>query len=216
MDAASLESALRDRLQGRLLLDHPFYRRWTEGGVSVEELRDYAAQYRHFEAMVPAQLRAVASSATDDKLRAQALRNLDDEAGIAPTHLDLFERFAHALDAPAHAEPSPAMAHLLDTCAAAAHRDAASGFAALLAYEIQAPDVAASKAEGLRAHGILDGDALDFWTVHAELDRDHAQWAIDALAASTAPADGVVAAAGAAADAWWAFLDERESLAAAH
>lgn len=215
MDAATLESALRDRLQGRWLLDHPFYRRWSEGRVGVDELRDYAAQYRHFEAMVPTQLRAVADSATSPALRDQALRNLDDEAGTAPTHLDLFERFAQALDAPAQTEPSPAMARLLDTCSAAARRDAASGFAALLAYEVQAPDVAASKAEGLRAHGILDDEALDFWTVHAELDRDHAQWALDALASSGAPAAGVVAAAGEAADAWWAFLDERESLAPA-
>jgi pyrroloquinoline quinone (PQQ) biosynthesis protein C len=212
MDAATLETAVRARLRDRMLLDHPFYRRWSEGGVGVEELRAYAAQYRHFEAMLPAHLESVAAAAEHPALRAQALRNLADEAGAAPTHLDLFERFARAIDAPAHAEPSPAMAHLLDTCRDAARRGAAPGFAALLAYEIQAPGVASSKAAGLREHASLDGDALDFWDVHARIDSDHASWAVQALAGSGANRDGVVHAAGAAADAWWSFLDEREAL----
>jgi pyrroloquinoline-quinone synthase len=212
MDAATLETAVRARLRDRMLLDHPFYRRWSAGGVGVEELRGYAAQYRHFEAMVPAHLEAVATAAGHPALREQALRNLADEAGAPPTHLDLFERFAEALDAPAQADPSPAMAQLLDTCRDAARRGAAPGFAALLAYEIQAPAVARSKADGLREHASLDGDALDFWNVHARLDSDHADWALQALAEADANTDDVVDAAGAAADAWWSFLDEREAL----
>jgi len=211
MDALTLETAVRARLRGRWLLDHPFYRRWTEGRVSVEELRAYAAQYRHFEAMLPAHLRGVAAAApADSALREQALRNLDDEL----THLDLFDGFAAALDAPGETAPSPAMRRLLDTYASASAQGPADGFAALLAYELQAPEVAASKAGGLREHGILDGDALRFWDLHATLDRDHAQWALDALAACDADADSVAAAAGAAADAWWSFLDEREALRA--
>jgi len=215
MDAATLETAVRARLRDRMLLDHPFYRRWSEGGVGADELRAYAAQYRHFEAMLPAHLEAVAATAGHPALRDQALRNLADEAGASPTHLDLFERFASAIDAPAHTDPSPAMERLLDTCRDAARRGAAPGFAALLAYEIQAPAVASSKAAGLRDHAGLDGEALDFWNVHARLDSDHAAWALDALAESGAAQDDVVDAAGAAADAWWAFLDEREALNAA-
>lgn len=214
MDAERLTTALRARLRDRLLLDHPFYRRWTAGEVSVEELRDYAAQYRHFEAMLPAHLAAVAATAEHPALREQALRNLGDEAGAAPTHLQLFEEFAAALGAPAQAQPSPAMAHLLDTYSAAAGAGAVAGFAALLAYETQAPGVAASKAAGLRDHGILDGEALRFWDLHATLDVAHAQWAVDALARSDADETAVVDAAGAAAEAWWSFLDEREALRA--
>jgi pyrroloquinoline quinone (PQQ) biosynthesis protein C len=216
MDAATLETAVRTRLRGRWLLDHPFYRRWADGGVSVEELRAYAAQYRHFEALVPAHLTSIATAAEHPALRDQALRNLADEAGTAPTHLELFDRFATALGTPAAGEPSPAMSRLLDTYADAAASGAASAFAAMLAYEIQAPAVAASKAEGLRRHGILAGDALDFWTVHADIDGDHASWALTALADSDATEPEVVASAGAAADAWWAFLDEREAAAPIH
>jgi len=214
MRPEQIEAALRARLRGRWLLDHPFYRRWTAGEVSIEELRAYAAQYRHFEAMVPSHLRAVARSADQPALREQALRNLDDEAGTTPTHLELFERFASAIGAPAHAEPSAAMTRLLDTYRATTRAGAAAGFAALLAYELQAPEVSATKAEGLRCHHNLDGDALGFWDVHASLDAEHAGWALDALARSDAAVATVVAAAGAAADAWWAFLDEREAVRA--
>jgi pyrroloquinoline-quinone synthase len=214
MDAVTLETAVRARLRGRWLLDHPFYRRWTEGRVSVDELRAYAAQYRHFEAMIPQHLHAVASAAQHPALREQALRNLHDEAGVAPTHLELFDAFAAALDAPAQVAPSSAMQRLVETYADACAAGAAPGFAALLAYELQAPAVAASKASGLREHGILDGDALRFWDLHATLDADHATWAAEALAACDADAQTIVDAAGAAADAWWAFLDEREALRA--
>ena len=207
MDAATLETMVRARLRDRMLLDHPFYRRWSEGGVGAGELRDYAAQYRHFEAMLPSHLQRVAAAAHDTTLRDTALRNLADEA----THLELFDGFAGALDAPRDAAPSPAMAQLLTAYRTAAEDGAAQGFAALLAYELQAPAVAQSKAEGLRDHGILDGEALDFWTVHARVDGDHAQWALQALAQGGDDA-AVVEAAGSAADAWWAFLDEREAL----
>lgn len=211
MDAPRLDAVLQDRLAGRRLLDHPFYQRWSRGEVSVAELRAYAAQYRHFEAALPSHLRAVAAAATCDALREQALHNLADEA----THLQLFDAFAAALGDARPAAPSPAMARLLDVYAAARARSAAEGFAALLAYEAQSPDVAASKAQGLRDHGILDGDdALRFWDLHAHLDREHAQWALDALERSGADPQRVGAAVEAAAAAWWAFLDEREAMRA--
>jgi len=211
MDAPRLDAVLQDRLAGRRLLDHPFYRRWSRGEVSVAELRAYAAQYRHFEAALPVHLRAVAGAAGTAALREQALRNLDDEA----THLQLFDDFAAALGEAQPAEPSPAMRRLLDVYAAARSRSAEEGLAALLAYEAQSPDVAASKAQGLRDHGILDGeDALRFWDLHAALDVEHAQWSLGALQESGADARAFGDAVELAAAAWWSFLDEREALRA--
>jgi len=207
MDADRLDAVLQARLDGRRLLDHPFYRRWSRGEVSVEELRAYAAQYRHFEAALPSHLEAVAA---DEALRDVALRNLDDEQ----THLQLFDAFAAALGEPQPAAPSPAMQSLLDVYQQAGARNAAEGFAALLAYEAQSPDVAASKAAGLREHGILDGEGLAFWDLHATLDRDHAGWALDALSECGASEAELGDSIEAAASAWWAFLDEREALRA--
>ena len=205
-----LADALDTALRAYRLLDHPFYRRWSEGGVSPGELRDYAAQYRHFEAMLPSHLAAVA--ATPGPVREAALTNLADEAGGPVTHVQLFEQFAGALGAPV-ATPSGAMSALMDVYSACVADGPVPGFAAVLAYERQAAEVSASKAAGLREHHILDDDhALAFWDVHAGVDADHASWALNALADAAGDADEVVAPAARAARAWWAFLDEREAL----
>ena len=44
---------INDTIADRLLLDHPFYKRWEEGSLDFAELAPYAEQYRHFEAQLP-------------------------------------------------------------------------------------------------------------------------------------------------------------------
>ena len=73
------------------------------------------------------------------------------------------------------------------------------------------PELAAAKSAALRAQLGLDRETVAFWDVHAGLDGDHAGWAIEALASTGASAQAVGDAAGAAAAAWWDFLDEREA-----
>jgi pyrroloquinoline-quinone synthase len=213
MDAERITRALERALEGRRLLDHPFYQRWSAGALSREGLSAYAAQYRHFEASLPEWLRTIAATATEPELREQALRNLEDEAGALPTHVDLFERFAAALGAP-RTGPTPAMAALLKTYRDATVRGAADGFAAVLAYEAQAPAVAETKAAGLRLRDTVPESAIAFWDLHATVDVDHAQWAVQALARTAADDESLTAAMREAAAAWWAFLDEREAMAA--
>ncbi|MHB8717407.1 MAG: iron-containing redox enzyme family protein [Candidatus Dormibacteria bacterium] len=209
MDRDHLAEALDGALAGYRLLDHPFYRRWNEGGVSLGELRDYAAQYRHFEAMLPAHLAAL--STAPGPVGEQALANLADETTHPVTHLELFDRFGSAVGAVA-TPPSPAMDSLLTTYADCREEGAVAGFAAVLAYEYQAAAVAATKAAGLRRHHRhIDDDALAFWDVHAAVDTDHASWALDALAHDVSEAAAVVEPATRAARAWWGFLNEREA-----
>jgi pyrroloquinoline-quinone synthase len=197
-------------LDGLHLSTHPFYERWNAGDVSIAELRAYAAQYRHFERALPALLARAAARAESGAVREQAERNLADEAG----HPALFERFARSVDA-ADEAPSEAMARLLAAYESASSAGAAQALAALWAYEAQAPVVARLKADALRAHYGLDGDAVAFWDVHAEMDVAHAAWGREAIEASGADDESVHACARAAAKAWWAFLDEREALAPA-
>ncbi|MHB1846415.1 MAG: TenA family transcriptional regulator [Deltaproteobacteria bacterium] len=212
MDRQTLHDALRQMLEGRRLLAHPFYRRWTAGEVSREELSHYAAQYRHFERGIPPLLQGIAERASAPGLRGQALQNLRDETGPGPSHLELFEEFAGALGASAEAEPSPAMARLLEVYRAALEAGPAAGFAALWAYEAQSPEVSAEKARGLRDCYGLPEAALTFWETHATLDVDHARWAVDAVADAVATPDEASHWAHESASAWWGFLDEREAL----
>ena len=54
-----LTAAVASSLEGRMLLTHPFYRRWEAGELTSQELAEYAVHYRAFEAVLPAVLAAV-------------------------------------------------------------------------------------------------------------------------------------------------------------
>jgi pyrroloquinoline quinone (PQQ) biosynthesis protein C len=79
-------------------------------------------------------------------------------------------------------------------------------------YELQAAEVAQTKAEGLRRFYGLADDGIEFWDVHATMDKIHGAWMLDA--ASVLDTDAVLSGVDASAEAWWKFLDERESAVA--
>ena len=84
------------------------------------------------------------------------------------------------------------------------------GLAGFLAYQCQAAAVARSKADGLRRHYGLDEHAISFWEHHAEVDVRHTDWAVSTLSEISGTTQGLGTSLRQAADAWWAFLDERE------
>lgn len=210
MTTTDLDRAVTAALEDRRLLAHPFYRRWELGEVSVTELAAYAAQYRHFEAGLPSFLAGLADDLPAGPARDLVTANLRDELGDPVAHLELFEGFAAAVGAPA-CEPSPAMSALLDTYGELRAEGPAAALAGFLAYESQAPDVAASKARGLRRHYGVGDDGVAFWEHHAEVDARHGAWTAAALEATADDPSAVTTAARRAADAWWTFLDEREA-----
>ena len=212
---SEVDAVLAEVLRERRLLDHPFYRRWEAGQVTMAELAGYAAQYRHFEAAVPSFLARLEDLVPAGPARELVAANRADELGDPVPHLELFDRFAAAVDA--GLEPaSPATAALLATYDDLLDEGGAAGLAGFLAYECQAAEVAASKASGLRRHYGLDDEAVSFWEHHAAVDARHGRWLEEALGqAATDGPDSVLAAARRGADAWWAFLDEREAAASA-
>jgi pyrroloquinoline quinone (PQQ) biosynthesis protein C len=207
--------ALASALRGRELLGHPFYLRWQAGELAPSELAEYAVHYRAFEAALPVVLAAVV-----DRLRAEGEveaaatvgQNLDDELGRPEPHLALFDRFAGAL-APSSIStvPGPAAQALVATYADLVADGPVAALAGLAAYETQASAIAATKGDGLRRWYGMDSAGTEFWDVHAGMEADHGEWALDALALLGADAEEVNEAALRGADAWWAFLDEREA-----
>jgi pyrroloquinoline-quinone synthase len=208
-----IDAILVEVLRDRRLLAHPFYRRWEAGTLERAELAAYATQYRHFEAALPDVLAQVVARVDDPTARRLVQANLDDERGVPAPHLELFEGFAEAVGAPTGADATPATAALVGLYTSVADESPVTALAALAAYEIQASEIAASKADGLRArYGVTDAGTR-FWDVHSAADEAHGDWIVEALAAVAADPDEVRAGAGAAAAAWWAFLDEREAAA---
>ena len=163
------------------LLKHPFYTAWTEGTLSMEALRGYAAQYYKHVASFPRYLSAIHSQTPDIETRQYLLENLIDEERGAENHPELWLRFAEGIgttrDAVRGAAPLPET-----TACDATYREITSargpiaGLAALYAYESMVPSVAKSKIEGLKLHyGIDDGETLRFFDVHLEVDEWHAE-----------------------------------------
>jgi pyrroloquinoline-quinone synthase len=206
-----IDAVLVEVLRDRRLLAHPFYRRWEAGTLERAELGAYAAQYRHFEAALPGVLENVLSRIGDPTARRLVQANLDDERGVPAPHLDLFEEFAQAVGAPAGSEATTATAALVGLYESVAEGSPVAALAALAAYEVQASEIAVSKADGLRARYGVPAAGTRFWDVHGDADEAHGDWMVEALGALAVDSDEVRRAADAAASAWWAFLDEREA-----
>jgi pyrroloquinoline-quinone synthase len=215
MHTESIHDALGDALAGRQLLTHPFYRRWEGGTLADGELAACAEQYRHLEQALPATLEAIAAALPAGVARTLVEANLADELGAPAPHVELFESFAQAAGAASNTQATPDTAALLAAVRAAATTDPIAALAMVAAYEVQAADIAASKAQGLRQHYGMNADGTRFWDVHATQEVAHADWSVEALADLGADPAVVLAAAKVAADGWWEFLSERDAMAGA-
>jgi len=206
-----ISATIQQSLQGRLLLTHPFYRRWEAGGLATLELARYAEQYRYFEVYLPEFLRRLAARLDEGIAKDAIEANLKDEVA-EPSHLQLFDQFATAYGA-GSSECSPAMSALLAAYRRALDEGGPTAVAALAAYEVQSGDIAQSKHDGLRTHYGASPSALEFWFLHGAVEEDHAAWTLDGLASLNPTVDEVVRGVRPIADSWWEFLNERESLA---
>jgi pyrroloquinoline-quinone synthase len=212
-----LTGAVARAVANRELLEHPFYLRWQAGELALGEIADYAVQYRVFEAALPGILQSIEEgfrASGWNRAAEMVARNLQDELGSPRSHLDLFDQFSGSLPAPESLEIGPAAVNLVATYEALADEGPELALAALAAYETQAAPIASTKSAGLRQWYGVDSAGTEFWDVHAEMEADHGAWAIESLGATATDAPRVGAAARRGADAWWAFLDERELHAA--
>jgi pyrroloquinoline-quinone synthase len=200
----------------RSLLKHPFYQAWNAGTLPLESLRDYAKQYFHFEAAFPTFLSSIHARMEPGAARQAVLENLWDEEHGAQNHLALWLSFCESLgldEAEVRAsEPSAETRELVDGFrTACAEGSVAEGLATLYAYESQAPHVAETKINGLRAfYGFEDPKGYEFFSVHRDIDVYHSQAERDVIvaAATTSQARaGLEEATRAAAGRLWRFLD---------
>jgi pyrroloquinoline quinone (PQQ) biosynthesis protein C len=211
MPTGSFTAGFDRALVGRRLLDHPYYRSWQEGSLTMDDLRAYAHQYRHIEAVLPEVLAGAADATIDEHARALIEKNLADELSSPAPHVELFDRFAAAVGVEKSLEATPATSGLVGVYRQAASDGAVAVLAAIAAYETQAPEIASTKAEALRCHHGLAGSETEFWDIHARMELDHASWTFDALQSLAADQQQVEVWAERSAAAWWAFLDERDA-----
>jgi pyrroloquinoline-quinone synthase len=198
------------------MLKHPFYVAWSEGKLSQPVLAEYVKQYYAHVRAFPTYVSAVHSHCEDLQIRQELLENLIEEERGEENHPELWMRFAEALgvaredvrDAKLLPSTADSVARLKSLTASEDYRD---GLAALYAYELQIPEVARTKREGLKDFYGIEGErAVSFFRVHEIIDVLHQQVEKQILTEKCANADQqrrAVEAAKESAKALWSFLD---------
>ena len=195
------------------LLCHPFYKAWSEGKLTREDLCEYSQDYFHHVEAFPGYLAAFACRQEDGPVRRAVLANLAEEEG----HSDLWLDFAEGMGA-GRAPRQP----IIEVSRLVAHFDRvateaapAEALAAFYAYESQVPRVAQEKARGLKEMYGADDKTRGYFTLHATADVYHSNVWKNQLGKQVEMnpevAENALNAAEAAAKALWNALDGIEA-----
>ena len=213
----NLRAQLDETIRRYDLLTHPFYQAWSKGELPRERLQRYAGQYYHHVLAFPTYVSAVHSRSGEDLVSRRALlENLIEEERGEHNHAALWLQFADGIGVPASevvaGAPEAATRTLIDTFRSLTREELAAGAAALYAYESQVPRVAAAKIDGLiKYFGVSDPKALEFFSVHKELDRWHSDTTAEIVERNTTEPEVALQAAAEAAKALWGFLDSMQN-----
>lgn len=191
------------------LLQHSFYQRWTQGTLTIDELRSYSDQYRHLVVALPGWLSAAAQS---HPTRAAQLRS---HAREETAHVGLWDDFRRAIGTSGGgAEPNQATSKLIATADALASQGL--GTAVAWALEAQAPEVSRAKAEGLATHYGFDATSgAAYFELHSRMDVAHSRELESAIEELPEELETQAAgAAGAVLSGLWEVLTAAERVAA--
>lgn len=168
------------------LLCHPFYKTWSAGELTRDDLREYAQDYYHHVEAFPGYLAALGVRLDESELRRIVLANMADEKGLtdrsgeeSKAHSELWLDFAESMGARRDLNghiPVPEIKELTTFF----HHVAGEGtpeeaLAAFYAYESQVPRVAKEKARGLQEMYGAEERAISYFTLHTTADVFHSE-----------------------------------------
>ena len=168
------------------LLCHPFYKAWSAGRLTREDLREYAQDYYHHVEAFPSYLAALGMRLENGDVRNAVLANMCDEKGVderrvanCVPHSDLWLDFAEGMGSSRNLEwhtPVPEIRHLIRYFQRVANEGLPEeALAAFYAYESQVPRIAKEKEDRLREMYGADDKTCGYFALHAEADVHHAR-----------------------------------------
>jgi pyrroloquinoline-quinone synthase len=218
-------SVLDERIQRYDLLCHPFYKAWSAGELTRDDLRAYAEDYYpHVEAF-PGYLAQLGVRLEEGELRRAILANMTDEKGGEDffgepdrSHAELWLDFVEGMGGSRVPKRRPVgeVRKLISWFQRVASEGAPEeALAAFYAYESQVPRVAQEKDRGLRELYGADAKTRAYFTLHSTADVYHAQvWRTQLekrVKANPNTSEKALAAAENAAKALWNVLDGFET-----
>jgi len=169
---------LNKKLDKYHLLNHPFYKSWTEGKLTREIIKDYAEQYYQHVKAFPRYISATHSLCEDIEKRKILLENLNDEENQDADHPKLWKNFALAMGADTkkieEVQADQFTKDMIDNFFKNGRSTYAEGLASLYTYERQIPEIAETKIQGLKKYyGVNSKKGLEFFEAHKKADVYH-------------------------------------------
>jgi pyrroloquinoline-quinone synthase len=220
MELQAFLAALEERIARYDLLCHPYYKAWTAGQLTRDDLREYASDYYHHVAAFPTYLSALHSRLEDGEVRRAVLRNLGEEEIAGRAHSELWLDFAEGMGADRgqvrERQPLAEVRDVVDEFRRVAREGStAEALAAFYAYESQVPRIAKQKADGLAQRYGADEKTCGYFTLHQFADVEHSDVWRELLSGEVAAhpeqAEAALDAAESAAKSLWHALDGMEA-----
>lgn len=222
MNTAEFFEQLDARIGKYDLLCHAFYKAWSAGQLTRNDLREYAQDYYHHVEAFPSYLAALGMRLEEGELRRAVLANMCDEKGVdrrpgrdAVPHSELWLDFAEGMGSSRDLKwhrPVPEIRQLVKHFQQVASESSPEdALAAFYTYESQVPRIAKEKELGLRRMYGADDKTCGYFSLHATADVYHSRvWRNQLekrIAAHPEAADAALDAAENAARMLWQALD---------
>jgi len=147
MNIASLDAYVH----AHRLLDHPFYQRWSAGTLPVASLIAYAQEYGQFVRALPTAWTTLGDEETEHEEH---------------EHAEAWDKFAIALGTSVGNTPQRHETQALIATASRLFAEPATAAGALYAFEVQQPETATSKLDGLQKYYSVGEPGHEYFRLH--------------------------------------------------
>jgi pyrroloquinoline-quinone synthase len=157
------------------LLKHPFYRMWSNGELSLNQLQGYSLEYFQLVKMVPEMVNNIKLNLQESKIRSIVEESQKEES----SHIEPWIIFANSIGVKREqllnyafdGNTKNAVTSLLELTKNSLH----PGMSAMYAYESELPKISRSKIDGLnKFYNISGSESTNYFEIHEEADIRHA------------------------------------------
>ena len=170
-------SSLDPIVAARSLLKHPFYVAWSKGELTLDHLRTYAKEYFHLVRRIPGIVARVGERVQDRELKNRIEHNMQEEQ----EHVELWKSFASSLGVSENElmthVPSAKTQEAVTTLETLAEHGMEEGIAGMYALEVELPQIAATKKDGLCTfYGLTSQEAHIYFDEHLKEEEHLKVW----------------------------------------